>query len=139
MLISLLDPNTLTSLSDRFKNDTCVDTDKTFNMYLICSNVRVISKVDVSLICERHTAYTCSGVTKVLQIFICTIAVADPGFPVGGRAPVGGGCGVDLRCRQFGENVYKNERIGSHRGWHAPGTPPPPPRSANALSTVTKQ
>ena len=24
----------------------------------------------------------------------------------------------------FGENVFKNERIGSHRGWRAPGTPP---------------
>ena len=24
----------------------------------------------------------------------------------------------------FGENVCENERIGSHRGWRAPGTPP---------------
>ena len=31
----------------------------------------------------------------------------------------------------FGENVCENERIGSHKGWRAPGTPPP--RSANAL------
>ena len=23
----------------------------------------------------------------------------------------------------FGENVCENERIGSHRGWRAPGTP----------------
>ena len=35
----------------------------------------------------------------------------------------------------FGENVCKNERIGSHRGWHAPSTPPPP-RSANATHII---
>ena len=57
-----------------------------------------------------------------------TIAVADLGFPVGGRAPVRGGHGP-LTWALFGENVCKNERIGSHRG-RAPGTPP---RSANVL------
>ena len=47
--------------------------------------------------------------------------VADPGFPVGGRRPVGG--------RQppmhmlFSENVCENERIGSCWGG-APAAPP---------------
>ena len=45
------------------------------------------------------------------------LAVADPGFPAGGRGP-------QMRAL-FGENVCENERIGSHRGWRAPGTPPP--------------
>ena len=54
--------------------------------------------------------------------------VADPGFPIGGRAPVRG-CGP-LMWVLFGENVCEKERIGSHRVWRAPGTPPP--RSANA-------
>ena len=52
--------------------------------------------------------------------------VADPGFPVGGRAPVRGGCGPPTWAL-FGENVCKNERIGSHRGacaGHAPLDPP---------------
>ena len=50
--------------------------------------------------------------------------MADPGFPVGGagRAPIRGGCGPPTWAL-FGENVCKNERIGSHRG-RAPGTPP---------------
>ena len=47
--------------------------------------------------------------------------VVDPGFPVGGHAPIRG-CGP-LTWVLFGENVCKNERIGSHRG-HALGTPP---------------
>ena len=49
--------------------------------------------------------------------------MADPGFPVGGREPP--------TQALFSENVYKNERIGSYRGWRAPGTPP---RSANDFS-----
>ena len=55
--------------------------------------------------------------------------VADPGFPIGGHAPIGGGHGP-LMWALFGKNVCKNERIGSHRGgmhWAHP------PRSANAL------
>ena len=59
-------------------------------------------------------------------------SVADPGFPVGGggRAPVRGGRGPIRGGRGppmwalFGENVCENERIGSHRGGRAPGTPP---------------
>ena len=50
--------------------------------------------------------------------------VADPGFPVGGRAPIGGRGPPTWVL--FGENVCENE-IGSHRGWHAPGTSPPDP------------
>ena len=33
----------------------------------------------------------------------------------------------------FSENVCKNERIGSHRGWRALGTSPPPPDPPMAL------
>ena len=53
---------------------------------------------------------------------ISQITVADPGFPMGGHAPIKGGHGP-LTWALFSENVCKNERIGSHRG-HAPGTPP---------------
>ena len=54
--------------------------------------------------------------------------MADPGFPVGGRGPRGGGRGLPrwLRFRNF---VCQNERIGTLRGC-APGTPP---RSANDI------
>ena len=56
------------------------------------------------------------------------MSVADPGFPMGGHAPVRRGRGPPTWAL-FSENVCKNERIGSHRGgvhlaW-------PPPRSAN--------
>ena len=48
----------------------------------------------------------------------CTFAVADPGFPVGGRAPVRGG--VDLRRGCFSVKMYaKTKELG--------------PRSANDL------
>ena len=58
------------------------------------------------------------------------MTVADPGFPVGGHAPIGGH-GPPMQAL-FGENVFKNERIGSHRGWRAPGTPPlDPPMYGN--------
>ena len=50
--------------------------------------------------------------------------VADPGFTVGGRAPVRRERGTLTRVF-FGENVCEKERIGSHTGWHVPGTPPP--------------
>ena len=53
------------------------------------------------------------------------ISVADPGFPVGGRGPP--------TWAPFGENVCENERIGSHRGWCVPGTPP---RSANVYAQI---
>ena len=36
-----------------------------------------------------------------------------------------GGCGPPMQAL-FSENVCKNERIGSHRGWCAPARPPPP-------------
>ena len=51
--------------------------------------------------------------------------MADQGFPVGRRRPVGGRR-PPTRVH-FGENVCENERIGGvHRG-HAPGTPIDPP------------
>ena len=56
-------------------------------------------------------------------------AVVDPGFPVGGCAPIGGGRGPPTQVL-FSENVCKNERIGSHGGWRVPDTPP---RSANGM------
>ena len=46
-------------------------------------------------------------------------AVADPGFPVGGRRPP--------TRMLFGENECENKRIGSHLGRG------PPPGSANVL------
>ena len=60
-------------------------------------------------------------------------SVADPGFPVGGACTRWGGGGRGPPTwALFGENVCKNERIGSHGGGgHALGTPP---RSANAHS-----
>ena len=42
--------------------------------------------------------------------------IQDTGLPIGG-------CGPPMRVL-FGENVCKNERIGSHRGWHLPSRPP---------------
>ena len=50
-------------------------------------------------------------------------SVADPGFPVGGGLDLLGGCGPPMQAL-FGENVCENKRIGSRRGWCAPGMPP---------------
>ena len=63
-------------------------------------------------------------------ILIPSFTVADPGFPVGGggRAPVRGVW--TQMWALFGENVCKNERIGSHGGGVRRARPP---RSANAL------
>ena len=58
---------------------------------------------------------------KGLQQTVCN-PVADPGFPLGGHAAVRGR--GPLTWVLFGENVCENERIGSHMGWYAPGTPP---------------
>ena len=59
-------------------------------------------------------------------------SVADPGFPVGEACKLlgGGGGRAPPTWTLFSKNVCKNERIGYHRGWHAPGMPPPP-RSTN--------
>ena len=54
---------------------------------------------------DLHRAYRCTGVG--------TIAVADPGFPVGGVDLVGG-CGLQRRLR-FVKFLCQNERIGSLR------------------------
>ena len=58
-----------------------------------------------------------------------TTAVADPGFPVGGRGPVRGG--MDLRHRHFSVKLYAKMKELGPVGGRAPGTPPS--RSANAL------
>ena len=63
------------------------------------------------------------------------IAVADPGFPVGGRAPVRGG--MDLRRRCFSVKMYvKMKELGPIGGGVHPARPPP--RSANELSLHSK-
>ena len=51
-----------------------------------------------------------------------------------------GGHGPPLRAL-FSENVCENERIGSHRGRHAPGTPPldPPMLSVSEDWVVSDQ
>ena len=58
------------------------------------------------------------------------LSVVDPGFPIGGRAPVRGGRGPLMQAI-LGENVCENERIGSNRGVacarHAPLPDPPMP------------
>ena len=61
-------------------------------------------------------------------------AVADPGFPIGEAWNHKGGCGPPTRAL-FGENVCKNERIGSRRGWRVPGTPPLDPPMQGAYVT----
>ena len=53
--------------------------------------------------------------------------MADPGFPVGGRAPVRGG--VDLRHGHFSVKMYVKMKELGPIGGRALGTPPP--RSAN--------
>ena len=57
-----------------------------------------------------------------VQEIFSLVPVADPGFPVGVRGPIRGGCGSPMRAL-FGENVCKNERIGSQRGVCARYTP----------------
>ena len=61
---------------------------------------------------------------------IIQLAVADPGFPVGGAWTRWGGRGPPTWVL-LGKNVCKNERIWSCRGGVRPARPPPPPRSAN--------
>ena len=51
--------------------------------------------------------------------------MADPGFPLGGRAPVRGRCGPPMQVL-FGENV-KTKELGPIGGGVRP-----PPRSVNA-------
>ena len=56
--------------------------------------------------------------------------VADPGFPVGGHAPVRGG--MDLRCGHFLVKMYaKTKELGPIRGACAGHAPP---RSTNATN-----
>ena len=50
------------------------------------------------------------------------LAVADPGFPIGGGVHPLGGHGPPTWAL-FGENVCENERIGSHRGVYTRHTP----------------
>ena len=60
--------------------------------------------------------------------------MADPGFPTGGRGPVGGR-GPPTQVL-FGKNVCENEGIGS-RGGRAPGTPPDLPMVINLMTTIS--
>ena len=54
------------------------------------------------------------------------LSVADPGFPVGGRAPVRGV--VELQHRRFLVKMYAKTKESGPIGGRVPGTPP---RSAN--------
>ena len=57
--------------------------------------------------------------------------MADPGFPVGGRAPIRGG--VDLQCGHFLVKMYvKTKELGPMGGVRQAR----PPRSANALTLM---
>ena len=51
-----------------------------------------------------------------------SLSVADPGFPIGGRAPVRGG--MDLRCGHFSVKMYAKMKELGPIGGRAPGTPP---------------
>ena len=51
--------------------------------------------------------------------------MADPGFPVGGCAPIREGCGPPTWAL-FIKNVCENERIGSHGGVYPLGGCGPP-------------
>ena len=55
--------------------------------------------------------------------------VADPGFPIGGRRPVGGRQPPTRTL--FDENVCENERNGSCWGARTGGAPLDPPMRAN--------
>ena len=55
------------------------------------------------------------------------MAVADPGFPVGGGAWTRWGGRGPVTQVLFGKNVYQNERIGSRRGGVRPARPLDPP------------
>ena len=77
---------------------------------------------------KKAKLFTKKESTIKLQILInllvnmLSVTVSDPGFPVGGgRGP--------LTLALFGENVCKNERIGSHRGCVCPAHPPDLPMS----------
>ena len=63
-------------------------------------------------------------------MYIVDLSVADPGFPVGGRAPSRlGGCQPPMWVL-FGKNICENERIGSRWG----GAPAVSPGSTNACT-----
>ena len=72
-------------------------------------------------------------VENLIDLLHETMAVADPGFPVGGRQVFGGR--RPLTQVLFGENVCENERIGSRWGGRAPAVPPldPPMNGAYCL------
>ena len=62
------------------------------------------------------------------------LAVADPGFPVGGHGPRRGGHGLP-RQLHFENFVCQNERIWTLRG-RAPGTPPLDPPMIGTVSFI---
>ena len=78
--------------------------------------------------CVLHTTILWANFFKSAKNYQLN-AVADPGFPVGGHAPIRGH--GPLMWMLFGENVCKNERIGSHRGF--------PPRSTNEMQIIYKK
>ena len=68
----------------------------------------MINYCKVLLVCHVVEAYITSGGSRISRR--------------GGVHPLGG---RPLMRALFGENVCKNERIGSHRGGRAPGHAPP--------------
>ena len=84
------------------------------------------------MICNLDPAWFLLGWGGALHhsVMICNLepsSVADPGFPVGGHAPIGGG--VDLRCRHFLVKMYaKTKELGPIGGGVCLAHPP---RSAN--------
>ena len=57
---------------------------------------------------------------RMVQLY--SASVADPGFPVGGHAPIRGG--VDLRHGHFSVKMYVKTKELGPIGGRAPGTPP---------------
>ena len=63
--------------------------------------------------------------------------MADPGFPVGGRAPVRGG--MDLRRGHFLVKMYaKMKELGPMEG-RVPGMPPPPDPPMSSVNNIDRK
>ena len=62
----------------------------------------------------------------ILFLIESNYAVADPGFPIGGRAPIRGAWTSDVGT--FRLKVYAKMKELGHIGGHVPGTPPLDPQ-----------
>ena len=70
-----------------------------------------------------------------LNVLLLLNAVADPEFPAEGRAPVGGRGPPTWAL--FGENMYENKRIGSHRAGVRPARSLDPPMQRMLLECLS--